>query len=93
MTGIVRTKIFAGEEREFRTFLEGIGFSGFVLTPTHDKLYLNIEFKTPASIMNYKLRAVEESYRASRSNAYYYDLDQSWDDEVNDFFGDNNNDN
>lgn len=92
MAGAIRTKIFAGEEREFRTFLENSGFSHFRLTSKQDEIYLKIEFKTPASIMNYKLRAVEESYRASRSNAYYYDLDQSWDDEADDFFGDNNND-
>ncbi len=91
MTGAIHTKIFATEEKEFRTFLEAAGFSKFWLTPTQDKIYLSIEFKIPASIMNYKLRAIEETYRVSRSNVYYYDLDQSWDDEANDFFGNTDN--
>ena len=90
MTNIIRTKIYAEEEKEFRKFLEDAGFSNFDLFPNKDKIYLNISFHAPATIMNYKLRGVENNYKASRSNTYYYDLDQDWDDEAGDFFGDEN---
>lgn len=90
MTNIIRTKIYADEEKEFRLFLKGAGFNNFDLFPSKDKIYLNICFQTPATIMNYRLRGVETEYKSSRSNTYYYDLDQDWDDEANDFFGSEN---
>ena len=90
MTNIIRTKIYAEEEKEFRLFLENAGFSNFDLFANKDKIYLNICFHTPATIMTYTLRGVENDYKASRSNTYYYDLDQDWDDEAGDFFGDEN---
>ena len=92
MSNMVRTSIFAEDKREFTSFLKDEGFSNFRLTPTGNRIFLDIEFKTPASIMNYKLRGVETKFKASRSNTYYYDLDQDWDDEADEFFGDNGDD-
>lgn len=88
MSSIIRTNIFAEEKKEFASYLKATGFNKFELTTTGDGLYLILEFKTSASIMNYKLRGVEESYKATRSNVYYYDLDHSWDEEADVFFGD-----
>lgn len=89
MTNIIRTKIYAEEEKEFRSFLESAGFSNFDLFPNKDGIYLNILFLTPATIMTYTLRGIETDYKSTRSNTYYYDLDQDWDDEAGNFFGDN----
>lgn len=88
MTNIVRTTIFTDEEKEFRTFLNNAGFSDFTLYSHKGKIYLTIEFHQPAAIMNYTLRGVESNYKAAHSNTYYYDLDQDWDDEAADLFGD-----
>lgn len=88
MASIIRTTIFIDEEKEFRMFLSNEGFSDFTLFPNKGKIYLNIQFHKPAAIMNYTLRGVEENYKSAHSNTYYYDLDQNWDDEAADFFGD-----
>jgi hypothetical protein len=88
MTNMIRTRVFAEEEKEFRLYLENSGFSDFDLFPNKDAIYLNILFHKPATIMNYTLRGIESKYRATRSNTYYYDLDQDWDDEADLFFGD-----
>lgn len=92
MASIVRTTIFTDEEKEFRMFLDNAGFSDFTLFPNKGGIYLNIQFHKPAAIMNYTLRGVEADYKATHSNTYYYDLDQDWDDEANNFFGDEDND-
>ena len=42
MTNIIRTTIYAEEEKEFRLFLENAGFSNFDLFPNKDEIYLNI---------------------------------------------------
>ena len=90
MASIIRTKIFANELRDFRKFLNEAGFEDFHLTIASDETYLTIEFENPASVMNYKLRGIESNYKHYRSNVYYYDLDQSWDSEADDYFGDDN---
>lgn len=90
MSNVLRTTIFNDDERDFRSFLEKEGFSGFVLTQTKGKTYLNIQFETDTGLFNYKLRGVENAYRSTRSNKYYYDLDQDFDDEADEFFGDDN---
>ncbi len=90
MTNIIRTTIYAAEKKEFRLFLKNAGFDNFDLFPNKNNMYLNISFHTPATIMNYTLRGVENDYKSTRSNTYYYDLDQSWDDEAGEFFGDEN---
>lgn len=64
------------------------GFKDFTLVKPRKELHLQVEFKTPESVFNYKLRGVEEAYKASRGNRYYSDLDQDWDDEAEEFFGD-----
>lgn len=87
MKNIVRTTIFADEEKEFRLFLNDGGFSDFTLFPNKGKIYLNIQFHRPAAIMNYTLRGVEAKYKSAHSNTYYYDLDQDWDEEAADLFG------
>lgn len=88
MASIVRTTVYADEEKEFRMFLEDKGFSEITLFPNKGGIYLNIQFHKPAAIMNYTLRGVESEYKSQHSNTYFYDLDQDWDDEADDFFGD-----
>jgi len=88
MANIICTKIFANEKREFRKFLMAAGFNGFELAISSDEVYLTITFENPASVMNFKLRGIENDYKHFRSNVYYYDLDQSWDDEADNYFGD-----
>lgn len=87
VANMIQTSIFAKEEAEFRKFLESEGFSGFQLFPDLNEMYLNIYFDNPATIMNYTLRGVEDEYKVQRANEYYYDLDQDWDDEAEEFFG------
>lgn len=89
MGSIIRTTIFTDEEKEFRMFLNDEGFSDFTLFSNNGGIYLNIQFHKPAAIMNYTLRGVEADYKSAHSNTYYYDLDQDWDEEAADFFGDN----
>ncbi len=88
MSSIVRTKIYDEEKKAFRSYMLAAGFSNFSLITQKNGLYLNIEFPTPESVFNYRLRGIENSYMATRSNTYFYDLDQDWDDEANKFFGD-----
>lgn len=88
MSNVLRTSIFTEDEKDFRNFLEQEGFSDFQLFTTNGKVYLNIQFKTDTGLFNYKLRGVESAYRGMRSNKYYYDLDQDFDDEADEFFGD-----
>ena len=92
MSSILRTSIFNDDEKDFRSFLEKEGFSGFDLFSSNKKMYLNIQFETDAGLFNYKLRGVESAYRATRSNKYYYDLDQNFDDEADEFFGNDSDD-
>jgi len=88
MVSILRTSIFSEDELEFRSFLEGAGFSDFHLFPANgDNVYLNIQFEKEASLFTYKLRGVETKFRAMHSNTYYYDLDQDFDSEADEFFG------
>lgn len=88
MSSILRTSIFTEDESDFRDFLESEGFSGFTLFPANGKVYLNIQFVTDTGLFNYKLRGIEEDFRAMRSNTYYYDLDNDFDAEADEFFGD-----
>lgn len=89
MVSIIRTSIYANDMVEFRNFLEELGFSQFYLFPSdQDGLYLNIHFENKSSLFTYRLRDVEGAYKDLRSNTYYYDLDQNFDDEAADFFGD-----
>lgn len=87
MARIIQTGIYTEEMKEFRDYLEAQGFTEFRLFPSkRDKLHLNIYFENPATIMNYVLRGVEADYKAARSNKYFYDLDQDWDEEAENFF-------
>ena len=88
MVSIFRTSIFSEDELEFRSFLEGAGFSDFHLFPANgDNVYLNIQFEKETSLFTYKLRGLESNFRALHSNTYYYDLDQDFDSEADEFFG------
>jgi len=88
MSSIVRTKIYTEEKKAFRSFMLDAGFADFSLVARKNDLYLSIEFATPESVFNYRLRGIENAYMATRSNTYFYDLDHDWDDEARDFFGD-----
>ena len=89
MVSIIRTTIYTDDLEDFRRFLENEGFSNFHLFPSKtNNLYLNIHFEKKASLFSYKLRDVEGEYKNLHSNTYYYDLDQSFDDEAEEFFGD-----
>jgi len=92
VSSIHRTSIFNDDEKDFRSFLEKEGFSSFDLFSSKGSTYLNIQFETDAGLFNYKLRGVENAYRATRSNKYYYDLDQDFDDEADEFFGNDSDD-
>ena len=88
MVSIIRTSIYADDMSDFRNFLESHGFTNFHLFPTNsDGLHLNIHFENNASLFRYKLRDIEGQYMDQHSNTYYYDLDQSFDDEAQEFFG------
>ncbi len=88
MSNIVRTKIYKEEKKAFKSFMVAAGFADFSLVGQKTGLYLNIEFTTPESVFNYRLRGIEGAYMATRSSTYFYDLDHDWDDEAKDFFGD-----
>lgn len=89
MVSVIRTSIFTEDEKDYRLFLKQQGFSDFTLFPANgDKVYLNIQFEADTALFNYKLRGVEAKFRNMRSNTYYYDLDQDFDGEADDFFGD-----
>jgi len=88
MASIVNTKIYSEERQEFQKYLTGEGFSGFQLVKPKDELFLQVEFEAPESVFNYMLRGIEEAYKASRGYRYFSDLDEPWDDEAADFFGD-----
>lgn len=90
MSNIVRTKIYNEEKKAFKSFMLTAGFADFSLISPKNGLYLNIEFATTQSVFNYRLRGIEDAYMSTRSNTYFYDLDHDWDDEANEFFGDNN---
>lgn len=92
MASIVQTKIYSEERTEFRAYLLAAGFNDFALVKPKKELYLQVEFDTPESVFNYKLRGIEEAYKASRGHRYYSDLDQPWDDEAAEFFGENEDD-
>jgi hypothetical protein len=92
MSNVLRTSIFNTDESDFRNFLEEEGFSDFTLLVANGSGYLSIQFKTDTGLFNYKLRGVESRYRSMRSNKYYYDLDQDFDDEADEFFGDDSDD-
>lgn len=92
MASIVSTKIYSEERKEFRAYLLAVGFTGFTLTKPKKDLYLQVEFDAPESVFNYKLRGIEEAYKATRGHRYYSDLDQGWDDEAAEFFGENEDD-
>ena len=87
MVSIIRTSIYADDMSDFSNFLESHGFSKFHLFPSADGLCLNIHFENDTSLFRYKLRDIEGQYKDLHSNTYYYDLDQSFDDEARDFFG------
>jgi len=89
MVSIIRTSIYSDDMVDFRSFLEDHGFSEFHLFPANKEgMYLNIHFENKASLFTYKLRDMENEYKDLHSNTYYYDLDQSFDNEAADFFGD-----
>jgi hypothetical protein len=88
MASVVQTKIYSEERKEFQAYMIAVGFTDFKLVKPRKDLYLRVEFETPESVFNYKLRGVEEAYKASRGNRYYSDLDQDWDDEAEEFFED-----
>ncbi|MHA1289141.1 MAG: hypothetical protein ACTSPB_17270 [Candidatus Thorarchaeota archaeon] len=92
MGNALRTSIFTTDESDFRKFLEEEGFSDFLLSAANESGYLNIQFQTDTGLFNYKLRGVETRYRSMRSNKYYYDLDQNFDDEADEFFGNDSDD-
>lgn len=92
MASIVQTKVYSEERKEFRAYLIATGFADFSLVKPKKELYLHVEFETPESVFNYKLRGIEEAYKATRGHRYYSDLDQSWDDEAAEFFGEDEDD-
>ena len=92
MGNALRTSIFTTDESDFRTFLEEEGFADFLLSEANGSGYLSIQFETDTGLFNYKLRGVESRYRSLRSNKYYYDLDQDFDDEADEFFNDDSDD-
>lgn len=88
MVSIIRTSIFKDDANDFENFLKSHGFTKFHLFPTSsDSVYLNIHFEIDASLFTYKLRDMEGAYKDLHSNTYYYDLDHNFDDEADEFFG------
>lgn len=88
MVSVISTKIFTEDERDFRKYLESEGFANFHLFPSNgENVYLNLQFEQNASSFTFKLRGMEQNFRAMHSNTYYYDLDQNFDDEADEFFG------
>jgi len=87
---IIRTKIRASDEAEYKAFLKERGFDNVELFPSKKHSNLNIYFEKPAEMMTYTLRGLEQSFMASRSHVYYYDLEDPFD-ELGDIFGDEDN--
>ena len=91
MVSIIRTTIYKDDAHDFENFLESHGFTKFHVFPTsQDSVYLNIHFENDASLFAYKLRDMEGAYKDLHSNTYYYDLDQDFDSEADEFFGNDN---
>ena len=93
MVSVISTKIFSEDEQDFRKYLESEGFANFHLFPSNkNNVYLNLQFEQKASTFTFKLRGIEQNFRAMHSNTYYYDLDQDFDDEANELFGNDSDD-
>jgi hypothetical protein len=91
MVSVIRTSIYVDDELDFRNFLKSEGFDEFHLFPSSsDSVYLNIHFENKTSLFTYKLRDVEGEYKDRHSNTYYYDLDQTFDNEATELFDDDN---
>lgn len=80
-----KTTILAEDEQDFSNYLLARGFKGFTLAPNRTGTYLTLSFEDPKEIMQYRLKAVEERFKAARSNTYFYDLEENWD-EAEEFF-------
>ena len=87
MTYSVETRVYSEERDEFHAYLRDAGFGEFNLTTPNGEIYLRLEFEDPQSSCNYMLRGIEERYKASRGHRYYADLDEAWDEEAAEFFG------
>ena len=92
MASIVQTEVYIEERKEFRAYLLAAGFKDVTLLKPKREMYLQLEFEAPESVFNYKLRGIEGAYKATRGNRYYSDLDQDWDDEAAEFFGEEDDD-
>lgn len=81
-----KTEILVDDEKEFRLFLKERGFGNIEVFSSEKDEYLYLYFDNAAQYMKYKLRGIEQSFMATRSHTYYYDLDQPFD-ELDDIFG------
>ena len=88
VVSIIGTKVFSSEKSQFVIYLQSEGFDNFDLLAPEGSVYLSIQFYNKGDIVRYHLRGIEHKYILKRSDAYFYDLDQSWDNEARDFFGD-----
>lgn len=87
VTVVIDTKVFASEKIKFASFLQEHGFENVEISAPEDAIYLRLQFFSKGELMRYELCNIEQRYLVSRSDVYFYDLDQSWDGEVDGFFG------
>ena len=84
----IRTDIRVSDETEYKEFLKEKGFDKVEIFPTKANTCLSAYFENPAEFMRYKLRGIEQEFMGLRSNVYFYDLDEPFDD-LHDIFDDN----
>lgn len=88
ITSVIPTKVFSTERSQFRNYLVAAGFEQFDLSEPSSGIYLTLQFYSKGDIARYYLRGIENRYILARSDAYFYDLDQTWDEDARVFFGD-----
>jgi hypothetical protein len=88
ITSVIATRVFSSERTQFRRYLLSAGFDQFDLVEPEGGVYLNVQFYSKGDIARYYLLGTEHKYILSRSDAYFYDLDQTWDNDAREYFGD-----
>ncbi len=82
----ITTSIRSEDLVEFRNYLLGRGYTEISVFEAKDKL--SIYFENPVEAMTFRLKGIEEDYKALRSKEYFYDLHDTWnEEEARSFFG------
>jgi hypothetical protein len=86
VTVVIDTKVFASEKIRFGIFLKDVGLENVEIIAPDDAIYLKLQFFSKGDLLRYQICNVEQRYLHARSDVYFYDLEQSWDNEVDEYF-------